>query len=466
MEPSIKHDNYMTDKEKRYVTNFHKKNIIRNNKIYNYRMIFYRDLDKNCNNDNIRVDNNDNKKVDRKYDERFEDDERIDLKDEERAGSKDDERDDLKDDERVDFKNNIDKDNKNSNNINKSKVKSIITPDLTAKIKALFKEHEYKSKLNAKKSLKPPRIKIKTDYHEKNDLFYKLKIEELADKCLKIKYKIKDFNLNNKIINTPVNQSNASINPDSLNNDLIDHDDSIVDFDFGPINNQEKVENNSDDKNINGNDLDDFEIENFSNLIKIKKFFPLLRELLSLKKKGVILSILNNSHEILPKKEVLEIFEEFYDHFPVIYFYDKKGCVIKNDENNNTIPDYNSNDLESVSDNMSSEFTLVLKTNSPFLNNFIENGTGLTLGIILLLKNPELSTHFYKKIMEMPIRFLDNSDEFIWKFLTILVSNLGEEERKNIVFMMKDRIYECLSEKKDLDNINMFLEAIGIEGID
>lgn len=406
------HDNYMTEKEKRFVASIHKRNIIKNERVYNYRKIFNGTL----------LDSND-------------------FKDETESKSKFRSENET-DNEKVD----LDCDNP-------EKLKNNISADLTAKIKAIFREHEARIKMNAKKSLKPPRIKIDADYSEKNDLFYKLQIEELADRCLKLKY-------------APKRVQHAE---NTLYNDgsKMSMDDSGGRYD---------------------SDAGDFKIDNFCNLVKIKKFYPVLRELLVLRKKDVILSILNNSNTVLPKAEIIGIFEDFYDYFPFVYVVENGAGVGNNDNedaNPNRAEDYelkcnkdiiNNKAIQSGKTDVAieeknnayvppkdQEFKLKLSTNSPFMNNFLENGTGLTLAVILLLKNPDLATFFYQKLIDRPIQFLDNSDEFIWKFLTILVANLDEDRRKEVILMIRDRIYECMSEKRDLDGVSMFLEAIGID---
>ncbi|ELQ75762.1 hypothetical protein THOM_1290 [Trachipleistophora hominis] len=341
-------DNFMTEKERNYVSSIFQKNILRTNKIYNYSM-FYDEKPEHANDKSdsageyhFTVNKENNRKlINELEDLRLEKSERFDAREDSKPG-----------------------DRKNGDG---KSAESLSRPA----------RHGRAHKISFIKSVKLPRLMMDVDIPVFDDLAIKLKIEAMIDAFMCQKYVIKESNLNNLIVQNS---------------------------------------------------------ERMGDFFKVAKFQKLVKE------------IFESGNEGTKKILLLEML--------------RNSQYIRANENMSALLDY----LVAYVPNLSVE---EIRSTS-FFDNFMFGQTGVLLATLLLINQETLAPHFYQHLRMRMEYLISNELRYVWRFLALMVINLGDRDKKWIVVRLKDKILEVAvsNNMDDISDMSLFLDALGLNSED
>lgn len=340
-------DNFMTEKEKNYVSFIFQKSILKTEKIYHYSKFFDHELIQA--NDNkmegtkeyqIAVNNNSKREIIKEFDEL-------------RLGE-------LK--KGVKVKESFEKSFEESD-----KARDALKQPKQAKVQ----------KISFIKSIKLPRLMIDVDIPVLDDLAIKLKIEEMIDAFTCKRYKIKESNLD----------------------DLLKQ---------------------------SGKRIHEF--------FKVVKFQKLVKE------------IFEDEDETTKKILLLEMI--------------KQSRFIKITEGISMLLDY----LVLFVPKLTIDEIYI----TGFFDNFMFSLSGVLFATLLLINQEQLAPHFFKNLQSRMEYLVDNDLKYVWRFLALLLINLGDGEKRWMIRRLRDKILEVATSnnESDINDMSLFLDALGLDSQD
>lgn len=102
-----------------------------------------------------------------------------------------------------------------------------------------------------------------------------------------------------------------------------------------------------------------------------------------------------------------------------------------------------------------------------FVSTFLFFPSGVILATSLLIQNEELCKVFYDAVAADGV-WSFTKHRYGWQFLSVLVSTADMEKQKAIVEMARPHLLRIAKDgsKDEIDNVKLFLEAIGVEADD
>ncbi|TBU05663.1 hypothetical protein CWI36_0601p0020 [Hamiltosporidium magnivora] len=180
-------------------------------------------------------------------------------------------------------------------------------------------------------------------------------------------------------------------------------------------------------KNINS--------EEFKNYIKIEKFFSFLNRFFDIftdiERKEVVVLLCTNSNSLLTTESFKLFINSNFMYFPSLQHHE----IIQ------------------------------------FLNNFYLNTPGIIIGFIMLHSNNLLEKVMYDRLIEddgVNKLFLNCEEGYVWQFLALLIGCLDENNRRNMVFLLKEKIAEVVMSDniERIRYLDVFLDSIGVSKSD
>ncbi|KAM0676322.1 hypothetical protein GVAV_000287 [Gurleya vavrai] len=102
-----------------------------------------------------------------------------------------------------------------------------------------------------------------------------------------------------------------------------------------------------------------------------------------------------------------------------------------------------------------------------FFNNFFFNISNLIIGTGILLKDNFYGCVFYNYLCNenLELVFSLDGDFAAWRFLSVLLKLVNDNEKANIVGLLREKVLECINTKdvENLKGLELFLDAIGLE---
>lgn len=121
--------------------------------------------------------------------------------------------------------------------------------------------------------------------------------------------------------------------------------------------------------------------------------------------------------------------------------------------------------LKSFLDEIFQKFPQISRSEiAEFFPVFHNTVTGLTLAIVLVLKNQELSRHFKSflnpKVVEVLFKLPDQTK--VWQFFGVMASVLDSKEKKELIALLRKNLLEAVGNKNN-KSVGIFLRSIGVD---